>query len=498
MAVAGPSILARTARGAGWVVAWRMATRLLGLVSTLVLARLLMPADFGLVALAASFAYALDACLALGVEDQIVRTHDPARALYDTAFTINLLRAVLVAAMVAAATPAVADFFDEPRLVPVLLALAVATAASGCANIGTVDFRRRLEFHAEFRLLVVPRIASIVATIVIAAVTRSYWALVVGILLQRFGGIAMGYVMHPFRPRLTLRAWRALLGVSFWTWAIGVVEMLRDRADSFVVARMVGPAGLGAFAAGVEMATVPAGELGVALNRAAMSGFAEAGRQGRPADEAEAFLRLLGGLVVITLPAGVGISLLSDALVEVALGPRWAVAGPVVAVLGIASAVGATGPLGLGWLRARAPLHILCAILSGATMLRLALLLWLTWWIGLTGAAIAVGIAMVVEALLLVGIVIRRLRLRAASVAEAVVRPVLSCLVMALAVTFVAGGGGSALRAILFGVPVGVVSYGLTLLLGWWAAGRPPGTEAWLLATLCRALPRRQAPCGEP
>ena len=72
MAVAEPGILARTARGAGWVVAWRMATRVLGLVSTLVLARLLVPGDFGLVALATSFAFALDACFLVGVEDQIV------------------------------------------------------------------------------------------------------------------------------------------------------------------------------------------------------------------------------------------------------------------------------------------------------------------------------------------------------------------------------------------------------------------------------------------
>ena len=57
-----PSILERTVRGAGWVVAWRMMTRGLGLISTLVLVRLLSPADFGLVALAAAFALASEYC----------------------------------------------------------------------------------------------------------------------------------------------------------------------------------------------------------------------------------------------------------------------------------------------------------------------------------------------------------------------------------------------------------------------------------------------------
>ncbi|HWT08035.1 MAG TPA: oligosaccharide flippase family protein, partial [Roseomonas sp.] len=348
------------------------------------------------------------------------------------------------------------------------------------------------------RLLVLPRVVSILATIAIAAATHSYWALVVGILLQRAGAIGMGYVMHPYRPRLTLKAWRSLIGVSFWTWAIGVVTMLRDRADSFVVTRTAGPAGFGAFAAAAEMAIVPTVELGMALNRAAMSGFAEAGRRARLEEEAAAFLRLLGGLAAVTLPAGLGLSLLADPLVSIALGPRWTAAGPVIAVLGVASGIFALGPLGSGWLQARAPLRILCAIVAVATLLRLVLLLCLTWRMGLTGAAIAVAAGMVLEALLAVGITVRRLGLHSAAVADVMVRPVLACLAMAMAVTWLASRGGSALVTVLLGVPLGVLAYGLALFLAWWAAGRPMGAEADLLAALSRALPRRQAPCGEP
>ena len=94
------SILSRTALGAGWVVAWRMLTRVLGLISTLILVRLLAPADFGLVALATSFALALDACLSIGVEDQLVRSNNPRPALYHTAFTLNLFRCLAVAALI--------------------------------------------------------------------------------------------------------------------------------------------------------------------------------------------------------------------------------------------------------------------------------------------------------------------------------------------------------------------------------------------------------------
>ena len=74
------SVLARTVRGAGWVIAWRLGMRVLGLISTLILVRLLVPADFGLLALAASFsAQTIDGMMTLGTEEAVIRQIDPDR-----------------------------------------------------------------------------------------------------------------------------------------------------------------------------------------------------------------------------------------------------------------------------------------------------------------------------------------------------------------------------------------------------------------------------------
>src|SRR4051794_12144458 len=172
------SILAKTARGAGWVVAWRMITRTLGLVSTLVLVRLLAPADFGLVALATSFSVAIEAFSWLGTEEGVIRHAAPTDAVYDTAFTIALLRGSVVAVAIAAAAYPAGAFFGEPRLPAVLLALAAIAVLESLTNVGTVQFRRDFTFQKEFQLWLLPRILSVVIAITLAAVTRSYWALV--------------------------------------------------------------------------------------------------------------------------------------------------------------------------------------------------------------------------------------------------------------------------------------------------------------------------------
>jgi len=217
------SLLAKTANGASWVIGFRVVTRLLGIASTLTLVRLLGPGDFGLVALAGSFAQTIDMIANLSVHEAIIRERAPDRAMYDTAFTMNLLRGLLTsAAVVAAAVPA-AYFFHEPRMVGVLLAMAAASLIGAVENIKTANFVRDFAFRLEFRLWTIPRVLQVIATVSAALLWQSYWALVFGILVARVARTVLGYAMLPYRPRLTLVAWRRITGFTIWSWAIYMV-----------------------------------------------------------------------------------------------------------------------------------------------------------------------------------------------------------------------------------------------------------------------------------
>jgi lipopolysaccharide exporter len=194
------SILSRTATGAGWMFAWRLSTRLLGLISTLVLVRLLTPEDFGLFSLAFTVIATLETMLAIGMEAQLIRARQTSRALYDTVFTINVIRGTLLALlMVAFAGPAGA-FFREPRLEVVLLVLALIPLLAGVNNVGTAEFSRELDFAKVFKLLIVPRLLQIVVTLVAAVVLQSHWALVFGAVFGRVLATLFSYVFHAFRP----------------------------------------------------------------------------------------------------------------------------------------------------------------------------------------------------------------------------------------------------------------------------------------------------------
>ena len=491
------NMLGRTMRGAGWVVAWRMVTRTLGLGSTLVLVRLLAPEDFGLVALATSFAIALDVCLSIGVEDQIVRTPNPRPALYHTAFTLNLMRSVLSAtAVVLAAAPA-ARFFGDPRLEDVLLAIAFSAGAAGLTNVGTVDFRRHMTFDKEFKLQLLPRLLGISVTVGSAFLLRSHWALVMGIVANRIALVLMSYAMHPYRPRLELSAWRELAGVSVWSWLLSVVCVIRDKIDSLVIGRMLSPTQVGVFAVGIEVSTLPATEVVDPICRACMPGFAGALRTGSTDEVGEAYLRIVALIALLVLPAGFGISLVAGPVVALGFGQDWLEAVPVVAVLGAAWTMTLFGNVSTALLNARAMLRTLMCIAAVSAVARLPLLPFFISQHGLTGAAIATALIVVAEHSLLVAYALRLLRLPASRLLARALRPAVATAVMALVLwssglgwTAAPPNAGAATWMLVKAISLGVFSYAASLIALWTLAGCPAGAEADMLGLLRRLVGR--------
>jgi PST family polysaccharide transporter len=193
------------------MVLFRLFDRSLGIVSTMILARLLIPADFGLVAMAMSVIAIVELATTFNFELALIQKADPVREHFDTAWTLNILIALGGALLTAALAYPAASFYGDPRLVSVMLAIGAAWLVSGFENTGIANFRRQMDFWAEFRWMASKRVASFIVTMIAALAFRSYWALVVGMVTGRDTGVVMSYAMHPFRPRFALSRARAVL-----------------------------------------------------------------------------------------------------------------------------------------------------------------------------------------------------------------------------------------------------------------------------------------------
>ncbi|MGH7211255.1 MAG: oligosaccharide flippase family protein, partial [Acetobacteraceae bacterium] len=431
----------------------------------------------------------------VGVEDALVRLKSPGRDLYDTGFTMNVLRAGVMAVILFAIAGPVGHFFKDTRLTNVLLALAVGTFGLGFTNIGTVDFRRKLTFNREFQLLVLPRVMSVTATLVVAVIWRSYWALVVGGLVRRTVGIALSYAMHPYRPRFTLRAWRGLVHFSAWTWVLSTAMLLRDRTDVFFIGWWMNPAKVGLYAIGNEIADLPTTELVGPLAQACFAGFAATRHTGE--DSAHTYLRVIAMITLVTFPSGLGISLLADPVVRLALGPRWVGAIPIVEVTALFCTTTVFGQISYSLLNAHAMLSTMFRITFVSMVLRILLLVLLIPVFGLLGAVFAAGISMVVEYSIYVVMTFTRFGLKLSDFVLNIWRSVLATAVMGgslsllgLGWTTASGNPWALAERLLVTASLGAVIYTAVILICWVAVGRPPGAESDLLNLFGRVLHR--------
>lgn len=323
----------RIAKGAAWMVGARMADRFIGVVSTVVLARLLTPADFGLVAMAMSVIGLIELASAFGFEVSLLRTASPTRAQYDTVWTLNVLFGVGCGVAMAIAALPTAHYYGDDRLIKIMLVLAAAWVMGSFGNVGVVDFQRTLNFAKEFQILMAKRLTGFTVTIGLAVLTGSYWALIAGSVTARLTELALSYLWHPYRPRFSLEASRGIFSFSIWIFVYKIAAFGNVRAADFVLGRARGAAELGVYRLGEEIGHLPGTELIAPLNRALLPGMSQMIEGGRPTREL--VLAATGVVAVMLFPACLGISAISDPLVRVMLGAKWLETVPVLQVMAL-------------------------------------------------------------------------------------------------------------------------------------------------------------------
>ncbi len=482
------------AKGAAWMVAFKLIDRSMGLVSTVVLARLLVPADFGLVAMAMVLIAALQLLVSFSFDVALIQNRNAGREQFDTAFTINLLFALGAGLVLAALAWPAAQFYAEPRLELVIYLLAAGFALQGASNIGPVMFRREMRFDREFKFLFAKRAANLLVTLPLAFWLQNYWALVIGQLAGTLFSVLLSYNVSDYRPRLSLKAKSELFHSSKWLMIVNVLQFLNGRAADFVVGRIAGTQALGFYTIAFEVATLPTTQLVSPINRAAFAGYAKvAAEQGQLRSS---FLNVIASIALFALPAGIGIVAVADLMVPAVLGWKWTPMVPALQVLAVFGVIQALQTnIGYVYLATGRPqLVALFSALQFAALL-LFLIPGLMWW-GVQGAAWAFLLSAIVMIPFNQGLLARHLALGYLESGATMVRPLLAALAMAGAVwllrrQFVLPAETGAYLAMLAGcAATGALCYGAVLYLLWRAAGKPPGPEQFLFDKIGARLRR--------
>ncbi len=479
----------------------RFGDRLIGLISMAVLARLLLPEDFGLVAYAILLLAILEIFAELGVENALIHDQTAPRESYDTAWTMNICKGLALSAFLLIAAAPAAVFFDAPDAELVIYVLAALPVVRGLENIGTVDFRKDLAFHKDFVFNFATRLSGAVVTIVLAFILRDHWALVIGMILRATLRVLLSYRMSDFRPLLTLSRFSKIFNFSKWIMLQNLLHGFNERLPALVIGRMTGPQALAFFNIGFEIANLASTELAAPIRRALFPGFAKMSQD--RAQLADSFRWALAVIVLVGLPIPVGIAATADYIVPVLLGWNWLDTVPIIQILCLQGAIAILGTNShLVYLALGKPV-----ITVWLSALRLAVLVpCCIYWVGLygaVGACFALVVSATVVRLADYAIVLPMLRIRIADFLAQIWRPLLGVAAMSTSVRLLHEWlEQSALQPYLLVklascVILGAVIYLASTLGLWIITGKRDGAESYIIGlirdflTSRRVLPSR-------
>lgn len=462
------------------MVATRWSYRLLGLVSTMILARLLTPQDFGTVAVVMALVYFVDSFFDFGFDLALIKDQHASREDYDTAWTLRFLKTILFALVVALASPLIALYAKAPETIPIGLVVAGSIFIRGFHNIGTITFSKELDFHQVFKYSIYPRVLGVITTIAAAFILRSYWAIVLGIFMNAIYGTAFSYSANPIWPRWRLQGMEKFWHFSKWVLIGNMGRQLFSIMDRLALSGWIDKQHLGFFTVAADLAGIVTVELFGPVSQALTPGFAKL--QHERERLRDAFLASISVYLALIVPACTGVWLVAPELVPVILGDQWLEAAKFVGLfswffLFFAFSEILTGFISMvGLIERSARLSLARAVLFGA-------LVYFAFHYADIAGIIYLKIALAAgESMLLFHMAMRYLDLSPLAPISACWRPALAAGCMVLAVnTLTPDMSAIPFVLLIFKAGIGALTYACVTWGLWLLAGKPKGMESMLI-----------------
>lgn len=336
----------RVARSMFWIAWSRGVLQLLTFATTLFIARILVPADYGVMALATSFTAHAGMLAEMGLGAAIIQFRDLDRRELDTCFWITMMLAMVFCAALFLGAPAIARWLAVPALADVLPVLSLVLPLTACRVVSDSLLRKRLALDRVSQAEVIGGVVTLPVTIACALGGLGVWTLVVGYLVGPAVRSAATFAFAPWLPRFRIGGERVKDVVRFSLATLGIRFMwsLREAANSVVLGKVTGQAGIvGLYTMADDVAHLPGTKISPVINMLASPVMAEL--QTDIDGLRETLYRALRLAAAIVVPTSAGIALVADDMVAVLLGPKWLAAAPLIRLISLYAAVRAVDVL---------------------------------------------------------------------------------------------------------------------------------------------------------
>ena len=314
---------AKMLRGVSWTAISQVLTQLVTFATTVILARLLVPADFGVVGMAALYTGLVLVLGQIGMGAALIHRQDVSQIELDTVFWTGLGVATSVALLSVVLAPLGGWFFRSALVVTVIRVASAAYILDALGAVQRVLMNKEMQFDRLARTEVGAASAYAAVAMGLALAGFGVWAIVLGQLVRSVVEMVLLWWVEPWRPRLRFSAesFRGLFGFGARVWAFSFVDYARENVDNLAVGRLLGATQLGFYAFAYNTANLPRRQVQNVVGRVTFPAFAKA--QNDNVVLRRTYIKVIRYISLIVFPLQAGLAVVAPQVVPMVYGEKW-------------------------------------------------------------------------------------------------------------------------------------------------------------------------------
>ena len=297
------------------------------MISTILLLRILTPEDFGISALATMIMFLFMSLCELGIRQYITKTQDISADEVNSAWSLQIIINLLITSSLFLFAPIIADILDNNNLVDVLRVLAFIPIIAALNNPGVILLEKMLDYAQTSKISIGARLISAPLTIYIAVVYKTYWALVIGQLLNVAVVCLFSYLFIQHRPQFRCKGFAHIFSMTKWLLINSFTGFIRAKAENFIINIKFGVEGVGLYDISKEFSHLPLTDIIGPASAPLLAGVSSI--KTGIVDVYRAILKYLYIAFFFIVPSIVGIFMIGDLFVDVVMGEKWLKAIPL-------------------------------------------------------------------------------------------------------------------------------------------------------------------------
>lgn len=320
-------------KGVSWVGAFRVSSRGIAVVRTIILARILTPSQFGLVGIAVLMLGFIETLTETGINIFLVQ-EEKIEKYINTAWVVSIVRGCIIALLIAGSASFIPQFFNAPDALFLLLLISLVPLIRGFINPAVVRFQKDLTFDKEFRFRLAIFVVDFLVAIIFALATREASSLIFGFIAGAVFEVFLSFLVVRPVPKLTFESkkLRMVFHKGKWVTAYSALNYGFQNGDAIAVGRLLDAFALGLYQVGYKIAAIPQ-EVIDSVSRVTFPVYTKIG--GDSGRLKKAFFKTLAACSLFVLPFGVVLFFFTQELVLLLLGEAWFELIPALKVLAI-------------------------------------------------------------------------------------------------------------------------------------------------------------------